>query len=72
MTDFTAHTDTTYEVWVATADGEPVYRYRSELIPSVARNWASAWNQSKPADVTLSGATFVAVRATTTYEKVTW
>jgi hypothetical protein len=60
-----AHTETTYEVWVADAQGVPLYRYRDNLIYSVARHWADGFNKEYRADVP-AGSTFVAVRATTT------
>jgi hypothetical protein len=61
-----AHTESTYQVWVATPAGQPAYAYRTDLIYSVARRWTEAWNKDVPADVA-PGSQFVAVEAVTTY-----
>lgn len=68
--DMTAHTATTYQVWVASPEGEPRYLYRDALIYPVAFRWADAWNRDQPADVPGLGVRFVVVVATTTFEVV--
>lgn len=63
--DVTPYESTEHQVWVRSASGG-LLAYRTGLIYSVARQWASAWNNNTPAD--LPGATFFVVKATTTYE----
>lgn len=64
--DFSAHTTTTHEVWTV-IDGKPAYRYRANVPSLAASLWAADWNDNHPADVP-AGYTFVAVRATTTFQ----
>lgn len=69
LADMAAHTATSYEVWTVTPDGVSAYRYRDDLIWSVAARWADAWNAAHPIDVP-DGYTFIAVRRTVTFEEV--
>lgn len=61
-----AHQGRECQVWVADAQGTPLYVYRTGLPYLAAKNWAASWTSNPPADVP-GNATFVAVVATTTY-----
>lgn len=71
-TRFTAaldnYTNTEHQVWASTPGGG-LFAYRTELIYSVAMNWAKSWNAKAPADVP-EGTTFLHVVATTRYQEV--
>ena len=65
--DMSAHTSVEYQVWVATAEGRPLYLYRGNLgLAWIAQEWADGWNANRPADV-MPGSRFVVVTATTSY-----
>jgi hypothetical protein len=59
-----AYTTTEHQVWVQPSGGG-FFAYRTDLVASVAHNWAKAWNEQPPSEH--PGATFHVVKATTTY-----
>lgn len=63
-----AYTEHTHQVWVRTPNGG-LHAYRTDLIYSVAKAWAAQWNISLPAGIE-AGSTFLAVKATTTYQEI--
>ena len=66
-TDLSAYTTNDAQVWVKTPEGG-LYAYRTGLSYSVARQWASAWNNNRPGDVP-AGSTFIRVTAETTFSE---